>query len=75
MKYSVYELGEKAILLFIGIGAFCAAVLQIIGTVQTFNFDFVGKVCPIKTFPESNKKVGHMLNKPQQAIIRIVNLK
>ena len=24
---------------------------------------------------QSNKKVGHMLNKPQQAIIRIVNLK
>ena len=39
MKNSVYELGEKAILLFIGIGAFCAAVLQIIGTVQTLNFE------------------------------------
>ena len=39
MKYSVYELGEKSILLFIGIGAFCAAVLQVIGTVQTLNFE------------------------------------
>ena len=39
MKYSVYELGEKLILLFIGIGAFLAALLQIVSTVQTLTFE------------------------------------
>ncbi|MGB1668056.1 MAG: phosphate-starvation-inducible PsiE family protein [Pseudohongiellaceae bacterium] len=39
MKYSVYEIGEKLILLFIGIGAFLAALLQIVSTVQTHTFE------------------------------------
>jgi len=39
MKYSVYEIGEKLILLFIGVGAFLAAVLQIVSTVQTLTFE------------------------------------
>ena len=39
MKYSVYEIGEKLILLFIGVGAFLAAVLQIVSTVQALTFE------------------------------------
>jgi protein PsiE len=39
MKYSVYEIGEKLILLFIGVGAFLAAMLQIVSTVQTLTFE------------------------------------
>ena len=39
MKYSVYEIGEKLILLFIGVGAFIAAALQIVSTVQTLTFE------------------------------------
>ena len=39
MKYSMYEIGEKLILLFIGIGAFLAAMLQIVSTVQTLTFE------------------------------------
>lgn len=39
MKYSVFEIGEKLILLFIGVGAFLAAVLQIVSTVQTLTFE------------------------------------
>jgi len=39
MKYSVFEIGEKAILLFIGIGAFGAAALQIAETFRTLTFE------------------------------------
>ncbi len=35
----MYEIGEKLILLFIGIGAFLAAMLQIVSTVQTLTFE------------------------------------
>ena len=38
MKYSVYEIGEKLILLFIGV-TFLAAVLQIVSTVQALTFE------------------------------------
>ena len=39
MKYSVFEIGEKAILFFIGIGAFGAAAFQIAETLQTLSFE------------------------------------
>ena len=39
MKYSVFEIGEKSILLFIGIGAFGAAALQIAETFRTLSFE------------------------------------